>query len=170
VPGGGRRRDRRQRRHVQPELTVAVDGVRFNDATYNFETGTRPTPADQCKNGGWQQFNDPAFKNQGDCVSYVATGKNSGNGLGRTHDGRGAYGGAPLGRAPAARSAILPVVPKLEISIDYTSDEELVDLLDEIRNLWDSFEDGVVDVGPVLRSRFGATFLAADQAAREAAA
>ena len=50
--------------------------------TYDFEPGTvPPTSKDQCKNGGWQSFNEPAFKNQGDCVSYVATGgKNSGSG------------------------------------------------------------------------------------------
>jgi hypothetical protein len=37
----------------------------------------RPLPAtkDQCKNGGWKTFG--VFKNQGDCVSFVATkGKN----------------------------------------------------------------------------------------------
>jgi len=33
-----------------------------------------PTSKDQCKNDGWRSFNNPAFKNQGDCVSYVATG------------------------------------------------------------------------------------------------
>jgi hypothetical protein len=34
-----------------------------------------PTSKDQCKNGGWRNF--PGFKNQGHCVSYVATeGKN----------------------------------------------------------------------------------------------
>jgi hypothetical protein len=31
-----------------------------------------PTSKDQCKNGGWRNF--PGFKNQGDCVSFVATG------------------------------------------------------------------------------------------------
>jgi hypothetical protein len=31
-----------------------------------------PTIKDQCKNGGWRNF--PGFKNQGDCVSFVATG------------------------------------------------------------------------------------------------
>jgi hypothetical protein len=31
-----------------------------------------PTGKDQCKDGGWLGF--PQFKNQGDCVSYVATG------------------------------------------------------------------------------------------------
>jgi hypothetical protein len=36
-------------------------------------TANLPTDADQCKKGGWQQFNPP-FKNQGDCVSFVATG------------------------------------------------------------------------------------------------
>jgi hypothetical protein len=34
--------------------------------------GTMPTSKDQCKNGGWQTFG--VFKNQGDCVSWVATG------------------------------------------------------------------------------------------------
>jgi hypothetical protein len=35
----------------------------------------RPTSADQCKKDGWQAYG--IFKNQGDCVSYVATnGKN----------------------------------------------------------------------------------------------
>ena len=35
-----------------------------------------PISKDQCKNGGWRNF--PQFKNQGDCVSFVATGgKNS---------------------------------------------------------------------------------------------
>lgn len=40
-------------------------------------TGTAsPTSKDQCKNNGWQAFGN--FKNQGDCVSFVATkGKNA---------------------------------------------------------------------------------------------
>jgi len=54
-----------------PGYTVAVDGVQFNDTTYDFETGTRPASANECKDGGWMTFNDPAFKNQGDCVSYA---------------------------------------------------------------------------------------------------
>jgi hypothetical protein len=37
-----------------------------------------PTSKDQCKNGGWQTFNNPSFKNQGQCVSYV-----------NHHDGKG---------------------------------------------------------------------------------
>lgn len=37
-----------------------------------------PTAANQCKGGGWQKLSDNAgtsFKNQGDCVSFVATGR-----------------------------------------------------------------------------------------------
>jgi hypothetical protein len=30
-----------------------------------------PTSKDQCKKGGWQTFNNPTFKNQGQCVSFV---------------------------------------------------------------------------------------------------
>jgi hypothetical protein len=34
-----------------------------------------PTSKDQCKNGGWHDF--PDFRNQGDCVSFVATKGNN---------------------------------------------------------------------------------------------
>ena len=38
-----------------------------------------PLTLDACKNGAWQTFNNPVFKNQGDCVSFVATqGRNPG--------------------------------------------------------------------------------------------
>lgn len=36
-----------------------------------------PTDKNQCKNGGWAAFNNPAFKNQGDCVSYVQSNPNA---------------------------------------------------------------------------------------------
>ena len=36
----------------------------------------RPTSAEQCKNGGWKDWT-PAFKNQGECVSFVAKSKKS---------------------------------------------------------------------------------------------
>ncbi len=32
---------------------------------------TSPASADQCKNNGWKAFNNPTFKTQGDCVSWV---------------------------------------------------------------------------------------------------
>jgi hypothetical protein len=35
----------------------------------------RPTNKDQCKNNGWQTFTNPTFKNQGDCIQFVNTGK-----------------------------------------------------------------------------------------------
>lgn len=61
------------------EQTVLVDNVTLNDDVVTFDD--QPTSKDQCKNGGWMSFTDPTFKNQGDCVSYVATGgKNDGNG------------------------------------------------------------------------------------------
>jgi len=35
-----------------------------------------PTDKNQCKDGGWMTFNYPrAFKNQGDCIQFVNTGK-----------------------------------------------------------------------------------------------
>lgn len=38
-------------------------------------TAIVPTSKEQCKDGGWTNFDTPvAFKNQGDCVSFVATG------------------------------------------------------------------------------------------------
>jgi hypothetical protein len=40
--------------------------------------GGLPTTKDECKNGGWETFTgfqgQTIFKNQGDCVSFVATG------------------------------------------------------------------------------------------------
>ena len=37
-----------------------------------------PTDKNQCKNGGWQTFNNPSFKNQGQCVSYVQSNERAG--------------------------------------------------------------------------------------------
>lgn len=44
----------------------------------SFESNFTDQPAaiEQCKNGGWQTFNNPRiFKNQGDCVSFVNNGR-----------------------------------------------------------------------------------------------
>jgi hypothetical protein len=49
----------------------------IDNVSYNVPTPSNPFPTNrsECKNGGWQSFG--VFKNQGDCVSYVATqGKN----------------------------------------------------------------------------------------------
>jgi hypothetical protein len=49
---------------------LAIDNSRLHVAV------GPPTSKDQCKKGGWEQFNTPrTFKNQGDCVSFVQTGK-----------------------------------------------------------------------------------------------
>ncbi len=46
------------------------------DNSLRFEPIGPPTDKDQCKKGGWAAFNVPhPFKNQGDCVSFVNTGK-----------------------------------------------------------------------------------------------
>lgn len=61
------------------DFTIGVDG---SNTTYDFEPNPpAPTSKDQCKHGGWQGYADASgrpFKNQGDCVSYVATGGRNG--------------------------------------------------------------------------------------------
>ncbi len=37
-----------------------------------------PTNKDECKKDGWKTFNNPTFKNQGACVSYVVSNENAG--------------------------------------------------------------------------------------------
>lgn len=52
--------------------TISVSG---NNTTYDFELAAAkvgpPTGKAQCKHGGWKQFNNPSFKNEGQCVAYV---------------------------------------------------------------------------------------------------
>lgn len=36
-----------------------------------------PTTKEECKNDGWKSFTRPAFKNQGDCVSYLQSSPNA---------------------------------------------------------------------------------------------
>jgi hypothetical protein len=60
------------------EQTVLVDNVMINSTKYTFEAETK----DSCKKGGWQDFTSSPgpFKNQGDCVSFFASGgKNEGD-------------------------------------------------------------------------------------------
>jgi len=62
--------------------TVQVDNVRINTTTYSFEEVVA-SDKERCKNGGWRDFTTSPgpFKNQGDCVSYFASGgKNKGAG------------------------------------------------------------------------------------------
>jgi len=54
--------------------TVLVDNVMINSTTYTFES------AASCKDGGWRTFSvgSETFKNQGDCVSFFASGGRNG--------------------------------------------------------------------------------------------
>ena len=50
-------------------------GSEVEDEAFIAKIATLPTSVDECKNGGWKTFG--VFKNQGDCVSFVASkGKN----------------------------------------------------------------------------------------------
>jgi len=52
------------------------------DKSYDFEPQIGPPlDKDECKKGGWMSFNTPTFRNQGDCVSFVAS-----NGRARRHN------------------------------------------------------------------------------------
>lgn len=59
-----------------PGYDVATDGVSFNETVYDFELDpVVPLTKDECKKGGWMNFTDPSFKNQGQCVSFVEKNK-----------------------------------------------------------------------------------------------
>ena len=61
-----------------PSYNVYADLVQFNDTTYDFEPYEVATNKDQCKNGGYlnaKRNDGSSFKNQGDCIQYVNTGK-----------------------------------------------------------------------------------------------
>ena len=52
-----------------------LPGLDFGFRTY-FAVPQGPTSKDQCKDGGWATFTFPhPFKNQGDCIQFVNTGK-----------------------------------------------------------------------------------------------
>ena len=52
-------------------------GYLFDNLTLSSTTLTSPTNKEACKNDGWMAFNNPTFKNQGDCVSYVQSNENA---------------------------------------------------------------------------------------------
>jgi parallel beta-helix repeat protein len=59
---------------VAPGTVISATATDAAGNTSEFALDARAllASADQCKNGGWQSFG--VFKNQGDCVSFVATG------------------------------------------------------------------------------------------------
>jgi hypothetical protein len=52
-------------------LASSIVGANPGNVVFVTPAPAGPTSKDQCKNGGWQTFTSPKFKNQGDCVSYV---------------------------------------------------------------------------------------------------
>jgi hypothetical protein len=59
--------------HAQDAPGHPDDAHRFDEY---FDSGTPvcatgPTSKQQCKKGGWRQFKNPSFKNQGQCVKFV---------------------------------------------------------------------------------------------------
>lgn len=58
-------------------VDAATVGVNGSCTTFDFEEFSEPANKDACKNGGWQTYNPPAgpFKNQGQCIQFVKTGK-----------------------------------------------------------------------------------------------
>lgn len=60
--------------YVEVRMVFGAEGDERFDWT-RFEVLPVPPPQSkaECKNGGWETFNDPAFKNQGDCVSFVVS-------------------------------------------------------------------------------------------------
>ena len=72
-PGGPLPDNRRDRRHPLDCSTPLDPASSFPLTGDIVVTDAQPFPTakDQCKNGGWRNY--PGFKNQGDCVSFVAT-------------------------------------------------------------------------------------------------
>ena len=51
--------------------TAMIDNISVNGETVG--DSAKPASKDDCKNGGWRNFQDPSFKNQGQCVSWVVS-------------------------------------------------------------------------------------------------
>lgn len=61
-----------------PSYNVETDLVDFNGTLYDFEPYVVALSKSQCKDDGWQtvkRADGSTFKNQGDCIQYVNTGK-----------------------------------------------------------------------------------------------
>jgi hypothetical protein len=65
---------------IDVEGTADLSSIQVNGVTQVPLVGP-PTSKAQCKKGGWKTFNNPSFKNQGQCVSYVQ--HHSGHGHGK---------------------------------------------------------------------------------------
>jgi hypothetical protein len=57
-----------------PNGNLAQDPGEATIGTAQLVGVCEPKRTSECRNGGWRSFGFLGFKNQGDCVSYVATG------------------------------------------------------------------------------------------------
>lgn len=56
--------------------TTVRGGISEFGTVFKISAAVAPTSKDQCTNGGWATFTSPrTFKNQGDCIQFVNTGK-----------------------------------------------------------------------------------------------
>ncbi|MFA9432056.1 ExeM/NucH family extracellular endonuclease [Egicoccus sp. AB-alg2] len=78
--------------HINTDEPAALDYNNYNDPAtqdtsefrssdhdpllfglaFPVDAPTSPQAKDQCKNDGWRRFSDPSFRNQGECVAWVA--------------------------------------------------------------------------------------------------
>lgn len=56
----------------QSNLPGTVGETNINWTATGIAFSVPPSNKDQCKNDGWKIFNNPTYKNQGECVGYVA--------------------------------------------------------------------------------------------------
>lgn len=61
------------------EQTTLIDNITVNSDITTFDPVLvgPPTDKNQCKDNGWETFNNPTFNNQGDCVSYLQSNPNA---------------------------------------------------------------------------------------------
>ena len=57
------------------QAAPATAGKGFVFDAFSMKSRNGPTNANACKNDGWRTFDDPAFKNQGDCIQFMNTGR-----------------------------------------------------------------------------------------------
>jgi hypothetical protein len=60
---------------IDQQGTADLTNITFNGVTQVPAVATvgPPTSKNACRHGGWKTFTNPTFKNQGRCVSYVAS-------------------------------------------------------------------------------------------------
>ena len=63
---------------IDVQGTADISNITVNGVNQVVLVGP-PTAKAQCKKGGWKSFNNPSFKNQGQCVSYVEHHSNHGH-------------------------------------------------------------------------------------------